>query len=106
MDQQSFFELQAIKNIVKRFFQSDFDEIKNELREIKQELAKVNARKDESDLLTTEELCEELKLSRPSVNKLVHEKKKIRPIQLLDQDLRFKRADVIDMINSSYKEQQ
>jgi hypothetical protein len=35
---------------------------------------------------------------------LIHEKKKIKPIQLLDQDFRFKRSDVDELIRNSYKE--
>lgn len=51
-----------------------------------------------------DDLCAELKLSRPSVYKLIHEKKKIKPVQLLDQDFRFRRGDVVELIKNSYKD--
>ncbi|SRR5260221_11567848 len=97
-------EEQVLKNFFRKISQQDFDEIKAELKMIREDLGKLSILKSGSDLLTMDELCKELKLSRPSVVKLIKEKKKIKPIQLLDQDFRFLRSDVDDLLKNSYKE--
>lgn len=97
-------EEQIIKIAFRKILQDDFAEIKEELIQLRQTINDLMTNARQSELLTMDELCAELKLSRPSVNKLIHEKKKIKPIQLLDQDFRFKRADVDEMIRNSYKE--
>lgn len=97
-------EEQVLKNFFKKLSQQDFDEIKQELKNIREELSKISRNQNGNDLLTMDELCKKLKLSRPSVDKLIKEKKKIRPIQLLDQDFRFRWSDVDEMIKASYKE--
>lgn len=97
-------EEQIIKLAFRKILQDDFTEIKEELVQLRQAVTDLMTNVRQNELLTMEELCAELKLSRPSVNKLIHEKKKIKPIQLLDQDFRFKRADVDEMIRNSYKE--
>lgn len=97
-------EEQILKNFFKKLSQQDFDEIKQELKNIREELSKISRNQSGEDLLTMDELCKKLKLSRPSVDKLIREKKKIKPIQLLDQDFRFKWSDVDEMIRNSYKE--
>lgn len=88
----------------RKILQDDFIEIKEELVQLRQAVTDLMTNARQSELLTMDELCATLKLSRPSVNKLIHEKKKIKPIQLLDQDFRFRRSDVDEMIRNSYKE--
>ncbi|MBL7847276.1 MAG: helix-turn-helix domain-containing protein [Cyclobacteriaceae bacterium] len=97
-------EDQIIKVALRKILQDDFTEIKEELRLLRQEVTDLINNTRQNELLTMDELCAVLKLSRPSVNKLIHEKKKIKPVQLLDQDFRFKRSDVDEMIRNSYKE--
>jgi excisionase family DNA binding protein len=97
-------EDQIIKIALRKILQDDFTEIKEELRLLRQEVSDLITNTRQNELLTMDELCAVLKLSRPSVNKLIHEKKKIKPVQLLDQDFRFRRADVDEMIRNSYKE--
>ena len=80
----------------------DLHVIRLELQAIKSELERLKpASADE--LLTMKEVCKLLKLSRPSVHTLIHKKKKLKPVQLLDQDFRFLRKDVEAMIAESYK---
>jgi len=97
-------EEQIIKLAFRKILQDDFTEIKEELIQLRQAVTDLMTKAHQSELLTMDELCAELKLSRPSVNKLIHEKKKIKPVQLLDQDFRFRRADVNEMIKNSYKD--
>lgn len=97
-------EDQIIKIALRKILQDDFLEIKEELKLLRQEVQALMSNVHQEDLLTMDELCALLKLSRPSVNKLIHEKKKIKPVQLLDQDFRFKRSDIDEMIRNSYKE--
>lgn len=97
-------EEQILKMAFRKILQDDFTEIKDELKQLREEITNLLNNVHQNDLLTMDELCAVLKLSRPSVNKLIHEKKKIKPVQLLDQDFRFKRSDVDEMIRNSYKE--
>lgn len=97
-------EEQIIKLAFRKILQDDFSEIKEELIHLRQAVNDLMTNARQSELLTMDELCAMLKLSRPSVNKLIHEKKKIKPVQLLDQDFRFRRSDVDEMIKNSYKE--
>jgi predicted DNA-binding transcriptional regulator AlpA len=97
-------EDQILKTAIRKIFQNDFADLLQELKFLREEVAKLSSLTTPTELLTIDELCAELKLSKPSVYKLINEKKKIKPIQLLDQDLRFKRCDVVEMINSSYKD--
>lgn len=97
-------EEQILKMAFRKILQDDFTEIKEEIRLLRQEVSELINNTRQNELLTMDELCAVLKLSRPSVNKLIHEKKKIKPVQLLDQDFRFKRADIEEMIRNSYKE--
>lgn len=97
-------EEQILKVALRKIFQEDFAEIKQELKQLRDELSKQLSSSHQNELLTMDELCAELKLSRPSVYKLIREKKKIKPIQLLDQDFRFRRSDVDELIKNSYKE--
>jgi predicted DNA-binding transcriptional regulator AlpA len=97
-------EDQMLKIAIRKIFQDDFADILQELKSLREEVAKLSSLTTPAELITMDELCAELKLSKPSIYKLINEKKKIKPIQLLDQDLRFKRCDVIEMINSSYKD--
>lgn|SRR5690606_34342143 len=97
-------EEQILKMAFRKILQDDFIEIKEELIQLRQAVTDLMTNVRQNELLTMEELCAELKLSRPSVNKLIHEKKKIKPVQLLDQDFRFRRADIIEMIKNSYKD--
>lgn len=97
-------EEQILKMAFRKILQDDFTEIKEELIQLRKAITDLMTNVRQNELLTMEELCAELKLSRPSVNKLIHEKKKIKPVQLLDQDFRFRRADVNEMIKNSYKD--
>jgi len=97
-------EEQILKMAFRKILQDDFIEIKEELVQLRQAVTDLMTNARQSELLTMDELCAMLKLSRPSVNKLIHEKKKIKPVQLLDQDFRFRRSDVDEMIKNSYKE--
>lgn len=97
-------EEQILKMAFRKILQDDFIEIKEELVQLHQAVTDLMTNARQSELLTMDELCAMLKLSRPSVNKLIHEKKKIKPVQLLDQDFRFRRSDVDEMIKNSYKE--
>jgi predicted DNA-binding transcriptional regulator AlpA len=88
--------------LLEKIQEDDLHEIRLELQAIKSELERLRpAASDE--LLTMKEVCKMLKLSRPSVHTLIHKKKKLRPVQLLDQDFRFLRKDVETMIADSYK---
>lgn len=80
----------------------DLSEIKLELQAIKAELERLKPYAVD-ELLTMKDVCKLLKLSRPSVHTLIHKKKKLKPVQLLDQDFRFLRKDVEAMITESYK---
>lgn len=95
-------EEQIIKNYLRKVFREDFVEIKLELRAIRKELARISY-PPKPELLTVREVCEILKLSKPSVNRLINEKKRLKAVRLLDQDLRFLRSDVEALIKSSYK---
>lgn len=87
---------------LKKVPQGDLQEIVLELQAIKNELERLKPGGSD-ELLTMKEVCKMLKLSRPSVHTLIHKKKKLRPVQLLDQDFRFLRKDVEAMIAESYK---
>ena len=95
---------QILKIAIRKIFQDDFAELKHEIQHLREEIARLSSLTNQNELLTMDELCAELKLSKPSVYKLIREKKKIKPIQLLNQDFRFKRADVNQLIENSYKE--
>lgn len=101
MNHSGISEDQIIKFALRKILQDDFTEIKEELIHLRQAVTDLMINARQNELLTMDELCAELKLSRPSVNKLIHEKKKIKPIQLL-QDFRFKRSDIDEMIRNSY----
>lgn len=96
-------EEQLLRNYLRRIYQDDLNEIKLELKGIRKELERLRPSMSD-ELLTMSEVCKALKLSRPSVNTLIHKKKKLKPIQLLDQDFRFLRKDIEAMIVDSYKE--
>ena len=66
-------EEQILKIALRKSFRRSLREIKSEFRE---ELAKQLSNKYQNELLTTDELCTELKL-RAAVHKVIHEKKKI-----------------------------
>lgn len=97
-------EDQILKIAIRRIFQDDFVELKQEIQRLREEIVRLSSLTNQNELLTMDELCAELKLSKPSVYKLIREKKKIKPVQLLDQDFRFRRADVNRLIENSYKE--
>jgi excisionase family DNA binding protein len=97
-------EDQILKIAIRRIFQDDFAELKQEIQRLREEIVRLSSLTNQNELLTMDELCAELKLSKPSVYKLIREKKKIKPVQLLDQDFRFRRADVNRLIENSYKE--
>jgi predicted DNA-binding transcriptional regulator AlpA len=102
MEHYGLTEEQMIRNYLRKIYQEDLDEIKHELQAIRKELERLRPSMSD-ELLTMNEVCKALKLSRPSVNTLIHKKKKLKPIQLLDQDFRFLRKDVESMIAESYK---
>ncbi|MBL7839372.1 MAG: helix-turn-helix domain-containing protein [Cyclobacteriaceae bacterium] len=103
MEHYGLTEEQVFRGYLRRIFQDDLNEIKNELRGIRKELERFKPSLSD-ELLTMSEVCKALKLSRPSVNNLIHKKKKLRPVQLLDQDFRFLRKDIEAMIADSYKD--
>lgn len=88
-------------NNLRNIQDDELHEIRLQLQAIKTELERLKPASDE--LLTMKEVCKMLKLSRPSVHTLIHKKKKLKPVQLLDQDFRFLRKDVEAMIADSYK---
>lgn len=91
-----------LMNNLRNIHDDELYEIRLQLQAIKSELERLKpAASDE--LLTMKEVCKMLKLSRPSVHTLIHKKKKLKPVQLLDQDFRFLRKDVEAMIADSYK---
>ena len=95
-------EDQILKIAIRKIFQDDFVELKHEIQLLREEVVRLSSLTYQNELLTMDELCSELKLSKPSIYKLIREKQKIKPIQLLDQDYRFKRADVNQLIENSY----
>lgn len=103
MEHYGLTEEQIFRGYLRRIFQEDLNEIKNELQGIRKQLERLKPSLSD-ELLTMSEVCKTLKLSRPSVNNLIHKKKKLRPVQLLDQDFRFLRKDVEAMIADSYKD--
>lgn len=103
MEHYGLTEEQMLRNYLRKIYQEDLNEIKNELQGIRKELERLRPSMSD-ELLTLNEVCKALKLSRTSVNTLIHKKKKLRPIQLLDQDFRFLRKDIEAMISDSYKD--
>lgn len=91
-----------LRSYLRKIYQADLNEIKHELQGIRKELERLRPSISD-ELLTMKEVCKALKLSRPSVHTLIHKKKKLKPIQLLDQGFRFLRKDVEAMISGSYK---
>lgn len=103
MEHYGLTEEQMLRNYLRKIYQTDLNEIKQELQGIRKELERLKPSMSD-ELLTMNEVCKVLKLSRPSVNTLIHKKKKLKPIQLLDQDFRFQRKDVEELIVDSYKD--
>lgn len=89
-------------NNLRSIHDDELYEIRMQLQAIKTELERLRP-SGSDELLTMKEVCKMLKLSRPSVHTLIHKKKKLKPVQLLDQDFRFLRKDVEAMIADSYK---
>ncbi|HMV07264.1 MAG TPA: helix-turn-helix domain-containing protein [Cyclobacteriaceae bacterium] len=91
-----------LMNNLRSIHDDELYEIRMQLQAIKTELERLRP-SGSDELLTMKEVCKMLKLSRPSVHTLIHKKKKLKPVQLLDQDFRFLRKDVEAMIADSYK---
>lgn len=94
---------QLLVENLSKIHHAELHEIKIEIQMIRKELERLKPSVPD-ELLTMKEVCKLLKLSRPSVHTLIHKKKKLRPVQLLDQDFRFLRKDVEAMISESYKD--